>query len=174
MGRCVLITGPPGCGKTTLVKKLAQRLQRLRPAGFFTEEIRRGGVRTGFALRSFDGREGLLAGVGIPARRRVGRYGVDVEGFERFLAGLDLNRQEAGLVIIDEIGKMECFSPRFQEAVRGLLSSARPLVATVALHGGGLIEEVKRRPEAKIHALTVENRDRLLESILAEIEPPSA
>jgi len=66
----IMITGLPGCGKTTLFKKLAGEL-RSCSRGFYTEEIRRGGVRTGFALRSFGGREGVLASVDFPGRHRV-------------------------------------------------------------------------------------------------------
>ncbi|MCL4246135.1 MAG: hypothetical protein KJ002_13565, partial [Candidatus Dadabacteria bacterium] len=34
-----LISGLPGIGKTTLVKKLAARLSPYNPQGFYTEEI---------------------------------------------------------------------------------------------------------------------------------------
>ncbi|MBI2218916.1 MAG: hypothetical protein HYU51_16645 [Candidatus Rokubacteria bacterium] len=50
-----------------------------------------------------------------------------------------------GPVAVDEIGKMECLSRAFVEAVRALLDTAMPVVATVAARGGGFIEEVKRR-----------------------------
>ena len=36
----ILITGPPGIGKTTLIKRISHDLQNLNPAGFYTEEIR--------------------------------------------------------------------------------------------------------------------------------------
>jgi adenylate kinase len=49
----LLITGLPGVGKTTLIRGLAQELRDLNPVGFFTTEIREGGVdpapRTGLA-----------------------------------------------------------------------------------------------------------------------------
>jgi nucleoside-triphosphatase len=137
--------------------------------GFYTEEIRPGRERTGFALRSLDGRAGRLAGVDISGRHRVGKYGVDVEGFERFLDAVDLNQPTAGLVMIDEIGKMECLSPRFQQMIREILASERLLIATVAQHGGGLIEEIKRRKDVRIYTLTVQNRDSIAESILMDV-----
>ncbi len=43
----LLITGLPGIGKTTLIKKLSEELKVLHPAGFYTEEIREEGQRKG-------------------------------------------------------------------------------------------------------------------------------
>ncbi|HHN66114.1 MAG TPA: hypothetical protein ENK09_12210 [Nitrospirae bacterium] len=41
------MTGKPGVGKTTVIKKLAGELADLRPRGFYTEEIRKAGKRKG-------------------------------------------------------------------------------------------------------------------------------
>jgi Cdc6-like AAA superfamily ATPase len=51
----LLITGLPGVGKTTLIRKLSEELKDLHPAGFYTQEIREEGVRKGFELISLDG-----------------------------------------------------------------------------------------------------------------------
>ena len=60
----VLVTGQPGCGKTTAVKKLVDEL-RSRGAsvrGFYTDEVLSGGRRVGFDIVSVpDGRRGPLA-----------------------------------------------------------------------------------------------------------------
>lgn len=168
----LFITGLPGCGKTTLFKKLVEELRNLWPVGFYTEEIRAGGGRKGFALRSLDGREGVLAHVNFSGRSRVGKYGVDIAGFENFLTKIPFDNPEAGLVMIDEIGKMECLSRRFQQMVREFLASERLLIATIAQHGGGLIEEIKRRKDVRIYTLTLQNRDAMLETVLAEVLLP--
>ena len=68
---------------------------------------------------------------------------------------------DADLYLIDEIGKMECLSTRFIAAVRRLLRSDRLLVAAVARRGGGLIEEVKRRPAVVLWEVSVADRDAL-------------
>ncbi len=148
-------------GKTTLVRRVAERLAHRSPAGFYTAEIREGRERRGFEIVTLDGSRGILAHVDIRGPRRVGRYGVDVDAFERLVEAIPWPRPGAGLSIIDEIGRMECFSARFQALVREILDAGSPLLATVALHGGGLIEEVKRRPGVELLEISPRNRDRL-------------
>lgn len=163
--RHILITGLPGVGKTTLIREIAFRLADLRPAGFYTEEIRDHGTRRGFRLICLDGRQQVLSHVDQHSQFRVSRYGVDVEGFERLLAELDLSHCESPVIIIDEIGKMECCSDRFQETVRALLDSPRTIVATVALKGDGFIKAVKARSDCLLVMVTVHNRSVLADSL---------
>jgi nucleoside-triphosphatase len=109
MMKNLLITGIPWSGKTTLFKRLTRELAHRDPIGFYTQEIRKGGVRKGFTLNGLDGSSGVLAHVDFSHDFRVGRYGVDVAGFEDFLDRISFSDQNAKLVMIDEIGKMECF-----------------------------------------------------------------
>lgn len=54
----ILITGLPGVGKTTLIRKLVKHLAEHNPAGFYTEEIRDAqGTREGFRLVTLCGRQ---------------------------------------------------------------------------------------------------------------------
>jgi len=61
----LLVTGLPGVGKTTLIRKPAESLKSLRPVGFYTEEMREGGERKGFELVSLEGKRGVLSHKGI-------------------------------------------------------------------------------------------------------------
>jgi len=162
----ILITGPPGIGKTTITIKLAQKLKAAGPAGFYTAEIREGGVRQGFELVGFNGRKGLLSHIDIKSRHHVGRYGVDVKGFEVFLDGLALTDPNVALVMIDEIGKMECLSQQFITAVRTVLDSEKTVIATITQKGTGFIEEVMVREDARLFEMTLKNRESLIEEIL--------
>jgi nucleoside-triphosphatase len=162
----ILLTGLPGTGKTTLIKKLSKELSGLHAVGFYTEEIREGGVRKGFDLISLDGKRGLLSHIEINSPFRVGKYGVDVKGFENFLEGIAFFALATSLIIIDEIGKMECLSPEFRRMIKEILSSEKMLIATVSLKGGGLIEEIKRRDDVKLFEITQKNRVSLLGEIL--------
>lgn len=157
----LLLTGPPGIGKTTLIQTITARLARRRPVGFYTAEIREGGVRKGFTLVNFDGHRAVLAHVDHRGPHRVGKYVVDVGGFDRFLEAIEWPHSDTGLVVIDEIGKMECLSERFRAMVWRMLDSESTVIATVSRRGGGLIADVKRRPDVDVIELTTRNRDSL-------------
>ena len=104
-----LITGKPGVGKTTLVWKIIEQMESVKMAGFCTAEIRSKGSRLGFELQGLNGMRRTLAHIQIDSRYRVGRYGVDKDGFDELLATLDLLNPDVELMVIDEIGKIELF-----------------------------------------------------------------
>ena len=171
----ILITGLPGSGKTTLIRRLADELRECGPTGFLSEEIREQGVRKGFRLATFDGaRTGVLAHVDIKGTSRVGRYGVDLEGFERLLADLHAQGPSLRVVIIDEIGKMECLSAMFRRMVSSLLDAPALFIATIALHAGGFIEEIKHRPDVLLYEIDERNREALLVDIIKRIRSLAA
>lgn len=161
-----LITGKPGVGKTTLVQKVIERMGAIHIAGFITAEIRSGGSRTGFALKGMNGSRAILAHTNIHSRHRVARYGVDIDGFEAFLAALDLMNPDAGLIVIDEIGKMELFSQGFRRLVHDVLKTDKPMLATISLTGNAFIRDIKRRPDIHLLEVTPANRNDLVEAIV--------
>ena len=73
----ILITGLPGVGKTTIIKKLSEELRKFHPVGFYTEEIREKGIRKGFKLIGLDGGEGILSHVDVKSTYTVGKYNVE-------------------------------------------------------------------------------------------------
>jgi len=164
-----LVTGPPGCGKTTLIQKIVKDLGTLPMAGFYTEEIREGRERVGFALVGLDGKRGVLSHVDVRGPHRVGRYGVDVAGFESFLQDLDIGKSAPRLIVVDEIGKMECISGLFRKLVKESLDSAVPFLGTIALRGTPPIERIKGRPDVKLISMSLENREGKFREVLEEV-----
>jgi nucleoside-triphosphatase len=165
----VLITGLPGVGKTTLIKRIFEALKHLHPIGFYTAEIKEGGERKGFELISLEGKRSLLSHKEVRSPYQVGHYKVDVENFEDFLNSIPFSDPLTHLIIIDEIGKMECLSDQFKKILEEILDSEKRVVATIAFKGGGLIAGVKERDDVKIFEITKKNRDSLFLEILKEM-----
>ena len=117
MAARILLTGTPGCGKTTLVRRVVEQLRDLRLAGFITQELRNEeGQRIGFEAIGLNSGSTMLASVKSRSKIRVGKYGVELSGFEKLIRD-ELQRpgDKVDLFVVDEIGKMECFSPLFVE-----------------------------------------------------------
>lgn len=172
MSRTLLLTGRPGVGKTTVIRRVAERIAGRSVAGFVTEEERdTSGRRTGFAAVPITkDRRITIASVEFEGAPRVGRYGVDVDAIDRLADETLAPDDDVDVWLIDEIGKMECLSERFVEATRWILDGPAPVVATVGRSGGGFVAEVKRRDDAVVGEVTEGNRDEVPARVLAWIE----
>jgi len=166
-GLNLLLTGKPGVGKTTLMERVVEKLQHsLRLAGFTTTEVRSPeGERLGFDIVTVEGKRSELARVGFRSPVRVGRYSVNLEAFER-LALPELGRRDVDLIVIDEIGKMECASGRFRRAVEDALDAPVNVLATIGISPLPFFQALKDRPDVEVVTLTVRNRDALVEELL--------
>jgi nucleoside-triphosphatase len=157
-----LLTGPPGCGKTSFIKQAVARLE-IRAGGFYTEEIKSRGVRQGFRLVTLDGETAVLSHIDIKSPQRVSKYGVDIESLDRVgVAAIERAFQEGELVVIDEIGKMELLSARFREAVLKILNSGKRLLATIMLNPNPCAEAIKSLPQVKLVNLTRTNHPQVM------------
>jgi nucleoside-triphosphatase len=167
----LLLTGPPGCGKTTVLERVAEQLGELRLAGIVTRELRDQGQRVGFEAIGLGGHRVMLAHVRFRSLVSVGRYGVEPDRLVPLI--IEEMVRPPGTVdtyLIDEIGKMECHCPQFTEAIRRLLLGSVPVVATIALRGGGFIAEVKERRDVQIVEVTRGNRQALPGRIAAWVK----
>lgn len=162
----IIIEGAPGCGKSTLVERLLMKLSDIRAGGFYTREIRKSGERVGFRIITVDKIEGVLAHVDRAGMYMVGRYGVNIEDIEK-VAVPSLKRAvtDDELIVIDEIGRMELCSKRFQEMVEIALDSGKPVVATVPSEGTPFVEEIKKRKDVRVIHMDLANRDDILEQV---------
>jgi nucleoside-triphosphatase len=125
------ITGAPGVGKSTLIRRVLDRLN-CRSGGVLAQEVRLDGKRVGFELQDLaTGEVGTLASVDGDGPR-LGRYRVNLRDLERVGAmAVERAAEEAGLVVVDEVGPMELFSERFAKAMEAALESDKPTLVVV-------------------------------------------
>ena len=167
-----LVTGQPGCGKTTAVMHFVAALQEagIPHRGFYTEEVlSKSGSRVGFDVVTVpDGRRGVLSRKDGDRRwPKTGKYSVDVAGFEA-LARPSLepsdNSVEIGRIVyvVDEIGRMELHSTWFRQRTGQLLEIGAPLVGAVTApiygHRVPFCDQVTAHEGVDTHKLTKNTR----------------
>jgi len=129
-----------------------------------SREVREKGTRTGFEIVDFaTGQRGWLAHVNQPTGPQVSKYRVNLEDLERI--GVESIRnalKEADVIVVDEVGPMELFSPAFVQVIRDVVDSPKPVLGVIhhsARHP--IIDTIKKREDAEIFEVTFENRQQL-------------
>ena len=170
MANVYLLTGSPGTGKTTIVRE-AIASSKIKAGGFYTEEIRSGGVRQGFRIITLDRQNAILAHIDISSPHRVSKYGVNTENLDRVgVAAIYQAIEESDLIVIDEIGKMEIFSPNFREAVLKAIDSGKKVLGTIMLSPHTFADEIKRKPKVKVVQVSRANHDQVLGEVTRWLE----
>jgi nucleoside-triphosphatase THEP1 len=157
----ILITGLPGIGKTTVIRKVIELCSPLKFAGFYTSEIRVNNTRQGFKIFSLSGQEGILAHENFYSGFQVGKYGVNLKDLEDIGVKEIQRSNTADVIIIDEIGKMEVFSEMFCRAVEDVLDSKSIVLGTISRKAGGFIKKIHSRDDVQIVEVTSANRNSL-------------
>ncbi len=167
----VVITGEPGVGKTTLVKRVVERIGD-KSIGFWTEEVRNRKTkrREGFKVVTTEGKEEIFAHKRFTSKHLVGSYGVNLQKFEGVVIPLleKAKRDRKKILVVDEVGKMELFSRRFREIIGDLVRDpARDMVITIPIRDvHPLVREIRRLPDAVVVELKKSNREGMEEEIL--------
>lgn len=186
----ILLTGPPGIGKTTICKNFTSLMKRQGSYvldGFYTEEVRvpnKG--RVGFDIipvRTPEIRTRLARKMNILKETQstkycVGNYCVFLDDFEKVV--LPIFQNNAHVLLIDEIGKMETFSNKFKnEVTTMLLGEANKKICVV-----GTIPQIHKIPQqslpffqklytnngsCKVVEVNCQNRDHLSQEIFQTV-----
>jgi nucleoside-triphosphatase len=159
----IFVTGLPGYGKTTLMKDIAKLLtdSGVDISGFITEEVREKGFRQGFTIEDLrTGEKLIFASVEQISNIKFGKYFLNIKNFEKIALNAFENAQ---IVIIDEIGKMEFYSRSFKYYLFKNLEKDVNLIAT--LHR----DFVKDFSRYEILALTRENYSDIKNHIIEKL-----
>ncbi len=167
----VVLTGEPGVGKTTAIKKLVKLLKG-KVVGFWTEEVRDPHTkqRRGFKVVSTEGKSSLFASKTFTSKHLVGSYGVNVQRFESVALEVleKALSQRDKVIVIDEVGKMELFSKAFVSLVEELIQNPKyTVVVTIPIRDvHPLVAKIRRLQSAVLLEVNKENRDRIPEQIV--------
>jgi len=171
----ILITGPPRSGKSTLIVRLIKYISKrqITAYGFLTPEVREGNNRIGFDIVDIKtkDREKLARKRNFNTKHHVGKYCVFIEKFEKFLSHFEnIKFQQDDLIIIDEIGKMELFSKKFQEFIIKIFASNISIIATIGLTVKHSIKDhLLNLPNVKLFNLNSQNFHRTYQKIISMI-----
>lgn len=165
MKRKVLLTGRPGCGKTTLVRRVVKELAQ-SAGGFYTEEIRERGLRRGFKIVTLDGKEGVFAHVNFKTHQRLGKYGLDLSPLETIsIEAVRKAIREREVTVIDEIGPMEIRSAIFRDVVNEAFNSRAPLLGTITARPFPFTDAIKKRRDVTLIEIRGDNREQLVSEL---------
>jgi nucleoside-triphosphatase len=164
--RIMLVTGPPGIGKTSILRRTVKELKNRNytVGGMFCREVREGGIRVGFEIRDIStGQRGWLAHVNQPTGPTIGKYHVNLTDLDVISAGSILDAlKNADILAVDEIGPMELLSPAFSNALTKAVESSKPLIGTIHYRlSNSLVNTIKAREDTEILNVTYENRESL-------------
>jgi len=173
--RVWLITGDPGVGKTTCLSRTIDLIKSegYTVGGVISREVRLRGERTGFELIDLKtGQSGVLASTRLNVGPRLGKYRVNLKDVAEVGAKALISASEtSNLIVCDEIGPMELFSPEFRRAIESIFESGSLILGV--LHKrlkDPLITRLKSAEYVEIVEVTRENREtlpeRLAESLL--------
>ncbi|TYB30501.1 MAG: hypothetical protein FXF47_08940 [Candidatus Mcinerneyibacterium aminivorans] len=162
----IFLTGKPGIGKTTGIKRIISKLDKSRIKGFITAEKRNRNERTGFLIKTLNDKMAYMAHVNFDTDYKLGKYFVSVENINKFMVQ-SMNPDKNSLIILDEIGKMECLSEKFKTMVLKVLESSNKVLGTISVSNIKFIKDIHERKDTEILNVNLKNRDKLADKLIS-------
>lgn len=161
------IAGLPGSGKTQVLLRVIEMLrdEELTIGGMITEPIIEGHRRVGFNVVNWmTGEKKVFAHVNFDTGVMVDKYEVDLEALDSVgVAAINKAiKDEVDLIVIDEIGKMEMESEKFNDAVREALDTDIAMMMTIHKKSRNpLLQDIRRRDDIRMLEVTPINKNLL-------------
>ena len=152
----ILISGAIGSGKSTVVRRVMERLGWPRPAGFFTTRTR--GPAPEVLISTWAGETRRLArpGAGEPP------YRLDEPAFLPWAVEQLRAAPPDAPMVLDELGVLELPSRSFTEAVAGVFQRPGPLLVVIQERAlDRWIDLIGRGNADAFFRVATDNRDRL-------------
>jgi len=160
------ITGLPNAGKTHALRRVIEMLESegMVIGGMITVPIIEKEERQGFKVINWITKEeGILAHTSIESKVMVGDLGVDIDVLDAVgVKAIEQACDDAELIFIDEVGKMEVESPLFVVVVKKALDTEKPIILTLHKKSRNpLLQDIRRRDDVRILEVTPINRNLL-------------
>ncbi len=165
------ITGLPGSGKTENLIRIINLLEEHEKlvGGMITEPIMEDTIKVGFSVMNWQTKEkGVLAHKDIETDKQIGEYYLDLDVLENI--GVNAIRQaidEADVIVIDEVGKMEVESSNFVHYVKVAMDCETPMILTLHKKSRNpLLQDIRRRDDIRILEVTPINKSLLVQKVV--------
>lgn len=166
----ILITGIPGVGKTTVLKKVKNSLEEYgcHIGGIICPEIKEDGIRVGFSIIDLSNKRGGILSHIKCTGPKIGKYKVNLKDLNEIgVSAIRNSLKESDYIMIDEIAPMELHSKGFQNVVEEALNCEKSLLAVIHRKSNHpLILKIKNSKDVLILEVTSENRNSLPDEIL--------
>lgn len=160
------ITGLPNSGKTQALLKVIEMLEEEGHTigGMITQPILEKKRRVGFCVLDWITKDKAdLAHVDFESKIAVGRYKVNISALDEVgVSSIRRAVEEADVIVIDEVGKMEVESEAFVEEVKKALEEGKTMILTLHKKSRNpLLQDIRRRDDVRILEVTPVNRNLL-------------
>lgn len=133
-------------------------------------EVLGAGQRIGFDLQDNIGRTTALARMDAKTDISVGRYYVDIKSLDTFIDPLFTFGADQ-LLYIDEIGRMQLYSQKFQSLVREYLNAPNDYLGTISsIYEHSFIAEARNRNDILLCTITPANRNEMSIALQAAVK----
>jgi len=163
----IFVTGSIHVGKSTVINSVINALPGWKINGFQTIPIYKGKQRTGFIFKSQDGDQQCFAHTDLNTSDRFDIYHFDLTIFEEFgVRTLEKALQESDLIIMDEIGAMECKAVKFQHVLMQCLDSSIFVLGAFQKRATWFYDALQSRDDTKIFTISETNREAVPQRII--------